>query len=63
MERTRLISADSHVAISLKAIRARVPSKLHEAFDDAGKLRDERKAKQVAKLAADLVTLAAKLKA
>ncbi|GMU78521.1 MAG: amidohydrolase [Acidimicrobiia bacterium] len=32
---TRLISADSHVAISLDAVRERVPSALHEAFDDA----------------------------
>jgi predicted TIM-barrel fold metal-dependent hydrolase len=31
----RLISADSHVAISLDAVRERVPSSLHEAFDDA----------------------------
>jgi len=30
-----LISADSHVAISLDAVRERVPSALHEAFDDA----------------------------
>ena len=30
-----LISADSHVAIALDAIRERVPSSLHEAFDDA----------------------------
>jgi predicted TIM-barrel fold metal-dependent hydrolase len=35
MERTRLISADSHVAVSLDAIRARVPTGLHQAFDDA----------------------------
>jgi NAD(P)H-dependent FMN reductase len=35
----------------------------HEAFDDAGKLKDERKAKQVAKLAAALVVLTTKLKA
>ena len=35
----------------------------HEAFDDAGKLKDERKAKQVAKLAASLVEIAAKLRA
>ena len=34
----------------------------HEAFDDAGKLKDERKAKQVARLAGALVDLAAKLK-
>ena len=34
----------------------------HEAFDDAGKLKDERKAKQVARLAGALVELAAKLK-
>lgn len=34
----------------------------HEAFDDAGKLKDERKAKQVARLASALVALAAKLK-
>jgi len=32
---TRLISADSHVAVRLEDIRARVPSALHEAFDDA----------------------------
>jgi predicted TIM-barrel fold metal-dependent hydrolase len=32
---TRLISADSHVAVSLDDIRVRVPSALHEAFDDA----------------------------
>ncbi|MCB0994650.1 MAG: amidohydrolase [Acidimicrobiales bacterium] len=31
----RLISADSHVAFSLDAVRERVPAKLHEAFDDA----------------------------
>lgn len=30
-----LISADSHVAISLDAVRERVPSSLHDAFDDA----------------------------
>jgi predicted TIM-barrel fold metal-dependent hydrolase len=35
MTTTRLISADSHVAVSLDAIRERVPSGLHEAFDDA----------------------------
>jgi NAD(P)H-dependent FMN reductase len=34
----------------------------HEAFDEAGKLKDERKTKQVAKLASALVELAAKLK-
>ena len=32
---TRLISADSHVAVSLDAIRGRVPESLHAAFDDA----------------------------
>jgi predicted TIM-barrel fold metal-dependent hydrolase len=32
---SRLISADSHVAISLDAIRERVPTGLREAFDDA----------------------------
>src|SRR5580765_8205851 len=32
---SRLISADSHVAVSLAAIRERVPASLHEAFDDA----------------------------
>ena len=32
---TKLISADSHVAVSLDAIRQRVPRSLHEAFDDA----------------------------
>ena len=35
MTSSRLISADSHVAISLDAIRERVPAALHEAFDDA----------------------------
>jgi predicted TIM-barrel fold metal-dependent hydrolase len=30
-----LISADSHVAVSLKAVRERVPQGLREAFDDA----------------------------
>src|SRR5436190_291004 len=34
----------------------------HEAFDDAGKLKDERKTKQVTKLARSLVELAGKLK-
>ncbi len=32
---TKLISADSHVAISLDAIRERLPQSRHEAFDDA----------------------------
>jgi hypothetical protein len=32
---SRLISADSHVAVSLDVIRERVPRGLHEAFDDA----------------------------
>jgi predicted TIM-barrel fold metal-dependent hydrolase len=35
MDKGRLISADSHVAISLDVIRGRVPRALHEAFDDA----------------------------
>src|ERR1700730_8198911 len=35
MATTRLISADSHVAVSLDAIRERVPHALREAFDDA----------------------------
>ena len=35
MTSERLISADSHVAISIAAVRERVPSSLHEAFDDA----------------------------
>jgi chromate reductase, NAD(P)H dehydrogenase (quinone) len=35
----------------------------HEAFDDTGKLKDERKTKQVAALGTGLVTLARKLKA
>ena len=34
----------------------------HESFDDAGKLKDERKTKQVAKLAAALVKLSKKVK-
>jgi NAD(P)H-dependent FMN reductase len=37
-------------------------SKAHEAFDDAGKLKDERKAKQVAALAKSLVETLRKLK-
>ncbi len=37
-------------------------STAHEAFDDAGKLKDERKIKQVTKLASSLVQLAGKLK-
>lgn len=32
---TRLISADSHVAVDLAVIRERVPADLHAAFDDA----------------------------
>jgi predicted TIM-barrel fold metal-dependent hydrolase len=35
MTSDRLISADSHVAVSLNAVRERVPQALHEAFDDA----------------------------
>ena len=35
MPNDRLISADSHVAVRLEAIRERVPSALHETFDDA----------------------------
>ena len=37
-------------------------SKAHEAFDDAGKLKDEKKAKQVARLAGALVDLVKKVK-
>src|SRR5207247_7290132 len=33
--RERLISADSHVAVSLDSVRARVPDGLRAAFDDA----------------------------
>jgi predicted TIM-barrel fold metal-dependent hydrolase len=35
MTSTRLISADSHVAVNLDEVRQRVPKTLHEAFDDA----------------------------
>ena len=35
MANTRLISADSHVAVNLGTIRERVPTSLQEAFDDA----------------------------
>src|SRR5690349_810514 len=35
MATTRLISADSHVAVSLDAIRERLPRSLHQAFNDA----------------------------
>ncbi len=38
-------------------------SKAHEAFDDAGKLKDERKTKQIATLSRGLVDLLTKLKA
>ena len=37
-------------------------AKAHEAFDDGGRLKDERKAKQVAALAKGLVELGVKLK-
>lgn len=37
-------------------------STAHEAFDDAGQLKDERKARQIAALARSLVDAAAKLK-
>ena len=37
-------------------------SSAHEAFDDAGKLKDERKAKQIASLARGLVDIVTKLK-
>jgi predicted TIM-barrel fold metal-dependent hydrolase len=35
MDNRRLISADSHVAVSLDAIRQRLPRTMHESFDDA----------------------------
>jgi predicted TIM-barrel fold metal-dependent hydrolase len=35
MTTERLISADSHVRVPIEAIRERVPTKLHEAFDGA----------------------------
>jgi predicted TIM-barrel fold metal-dependent hydrolase len=35
MERSRLISADSHVAVGLDVIRERIPSTLQSAFDEA----------------------------
>jgi predicted TIM-barrel fold metal-dependent hydrolase len=35
MTQSRLISADSHVAVSLDAVRERVPRSLRPAFDDA----------------------------
>jgi predicted TIM-barrel fold metal-dependent hydrolase len=35
MAPTRLISADSHVAVDLSQIRQRLPHSLHETFDDA----------------------------
>jgi predicted TIM-barrel fold metal-dependent hydrolase len=35
MQASRLISADSHVAVDLAAIRQRVPRQLHDAFDTA----------------------------
>ena len=48
MERERLISADSHVAVGLDVIRERVPSSLRSAFDEAitrqAREEDERRA-------------------
>ncbi len=38
-------------------------SKAHDAFDDAGRLKDERKASQIADLARTLTNLASKVKA
>jgi NAD(P)H-dependent FMN reductase len=50
-----------HIGVLLLPSQVTVP-KAHEAFDDAGKLKDERKAKQVGQLAKDLVELIGKLK-
>src|SRR3984957_5937416 len=48
MERSRLISADSHVAVRLDVIRERIPSTLQPAFDEAiaqqAREEDERRA-------------------
>ena len=49
MERSRLISADSHVAVRLDVIRERIPSTLQPAFDEAiaqqAREEDERRAR------------------
>jgi chromate reductase, NAD(P)H dehydrogenase (quinone) len=51
-----------NIGVHLLPDQVAIPT-AHEAFDDAGKLKDERKAKQVASLAKGLVELARKLKA
>ncbi len=51
----------AHIGVLVLPDQVTIPT-AHEAFDDAGKLKDERKTKQVAKLASGLVALATKLK-
>src|SRR5438874_6053997 len=53
MTSSRLISADSHVAINLDVIRERVPHALRDAFDDAtaAQARQEEEHRQGRKIA------------
>ena len=51
----------SNIGVLVLPDQVAIPT-AHEAFDDAGKLKDEWKAKQVAKLATSLVKLSGKLK-
>lgn len=51
----------SNIGVLVLPDQVAIPT-AHEAFDEAGKLKDERKAKQVAALAKSLVDILAKLK-
>ena len=51
----------SNIGVLVLPDQVAIPT-AHEAFDDAGKLKDEWKGKQVAKLATSLVKLSGKLK-
>jgi NAD(P)H-dependent FMN reductase len=51
----------AHIGVVVLPDQVTIPA-AHQAFDDAGQLKDERKAKQVAQLAHALVELATKLK-
>lgn len=51
----------SNIGVLVLPDQVAIPT-AHEAFDDAGKLKDERKAKQIVALARGLVKLSTKLK-
>lgn len=51
----------AHIGVLVLPEQVTIPA-AHEAFDEAGQLKDARKAKQVAKLASGLVELATKVK-